>query len=168
MVEMLVAAFILAIGILGIVMLQAMSLRAARGSSNMGTAARIAGQIVDQAELEGRLSRLNITDANHPNPKLGDLSNLKYISEADDQDLPPEEFNIKGGAVDTSSDDLAISTPFFTVVTKRKGVTLPTGSTGVGRMSDFQVTVTFNDSVDAVTNKPIPRTFNLTRRIIHG
>jgi type II secretory pathway pseudopilin PulG len=168
MIEMLVAAFILAIGILGIVMLQAMSLRATRGSSNMGTAARVAGQIIDQAELEGRLSRLNITDANRLDPKLSDLSdfNLKYINEGPESELT-EVFNIKGGHVDENSQDPTVSTPFFTVITRRVEIPLPSESVGVGRMSDFQIRVTFTDSVDNANNE-ITRTFNLSRRIIHG
>jgi prepilin-type N-terminal cleavage/methylation domain-containing protein len=161
LIEMLVAAFILAIGILGILMLQAMSLRANRGSSNMGTATRVAERAVDQAELEGRLSRLNITDSNQANPSRGQLMDLKYIK---DGDIDTEYFDIKGEPVEESA-------KFFTVEIKRVEVQ-PVGSMGVGGMSDcgmsdFNVRVTFEDSVDA-TKTPIPRTFSLTRRITHG
>jgi prepilin-type N-terminal cleavage/methylation domain-containing protein len=164
MVEMLAAAFILAIGILGIVMLQAISLKASRGSANMGTAARVAGRVVDRAELEGRLSRLNITDSDLAAPSLDHFGPnfFKYINKSDDV---TEEFNIKGGPVEAESDDPTLSVPFFTVVTTR--VDRPTGSASLVKMSDFQVRVTFADNVDA-TKAPIPRTFNLTRRIIHG
>ena len=42
MIEMLMTAFVLAIGLLGLCMLQAMSLRASRGSRSLETAVQVA------------------------------------------------------------------------------------------------------------------------------
>ncbi|MDR1840382.1 MAG: prepilin-type N-terminal cleavage/methylation domain-containing protein [Holophagales bacterium] len=168
LIEMLVAATILAIGILGLTMLQAMSLRASRGSATMATAALVAEQIMDRAELEGRLSWLNITDANRVAPNRDiDLQNfnLKYINIKNGEKLE-ESFNLKGGLVVPDDPDPALSLPFFRVSTRR--VAVPTaGLVGsVGQMSDLSVRIEFSDSVE--NNQVNTRTFNLTRRIIHG
>lgn len=58
MVEMLMAAFIMAIGILGLTMLQTMSIRAAGGSKGLSTAVLIAEQVMDRVESNGRNSLL--------------------------------------------------------------------------------------------------------------
>jgi len=54
MVEMLMAAFILAIGILGLAALQTMSIRSATGSRGLTTAVLVAEQVLDQIEANGR------------------------------------------------------------------------------------------------------------------
>jgi len=166
--EMLAAAFIMAIGVLGILMLQAIALRATRGTSNLGTATRIAGQIIDQAEMEGRLSRLNITDGNRATASLSDLASfeLKYIKLGTDEQLV-EEYNVKGSLVDSGSPDPLVSTPFFTVATRRESIDTSGEASPVGAISDFQVRVTFSDEVGANKQK-VTRIFNLSRRIMHG
>ena len=172
LIEMLAAAFIMAIGILGILTLQMMAIRATRGTSNMGTAARIAGRIIDQAELEGRLSWLNITDGNKIAPSLEDLNGfqLKYINLDTSKELV-EQYNVKGGLigeVSEGSGDPMDNMVFFTVATRRESI--DTGDAlnqVVGSISDFKVRVTFADVVGP-DKQPITRTFNLSRRIIHG
>ena len=168
LVELLVAAFILAIGILGLAMLQTMALRANRNSINMVTAARLAARVMDQAELEGRLSWLNITDSNRTRPTLADLKNfgLKYIVISDER-TEVEVFNLEGGLVEIDSGDPRRNRPFFTVTTSRVPVPTTGGPNAVGHLSDIQVRVTFTDTVDH-TNQQITRSFNLTRRVIHG
>ena len=168
LIEMLAAAFIMAIGLLGILTLQMMAIRATRGTTNMSTAARIAGQIIDQAELEGRLSWLNITDGNKAAPSLGDLAGfqLKYIVLDSGKGLE-QAYNIKGDLVDSNSADPTVNTAFFTVVTRRESVSTAVAANPVGAMSDFRVRVTFADVVGA-NKQVVTRTFNLSRRIIHG
>jgi hypothetical protein len=168
---MLAAAFIMAIGILGILTLQMMAIRATRGTSNMGTAARIAGRIIDQAELEGRLSWLNITDGNKIAPSLGDLNGfqLKYINLDTDKELV-EQYNVKGGLIGEASEgsgDPMDNMVFFTVATRRESIDTGGALNPVGAISDFKVRVTFADAVGP-DKQPITRTFNLSRRIIHG
>lgn len=60
MVEMLMAAFILAIGVLGLTSLQVITLRSNLGSRSHETALRIGNQILDAAASEGRLSWNNL------------------------------------------------------------------------------------------------------------
>jgi len=162
MIEMLMTAFILAVGILGLTMLQTMSLKASRGSRSLTSAILVAEHVMDQVEMEGRLSWLNITDTNSANPTLADLPNLKYIVIPAAGSLV-EQFNSKGGPVDTASSDPTVSTSFFTVTTTR----VPAAAAVTGRISDVSVQVQFVDNVDR-TNTPIQRTVSLTRRIVHG
>jgi len=163
MVEMLMTAFILAVGILGLTMLQTMSLKASRGSQSLTTAVLVAEQVLDQADFEGRLSWLNLTNSNQAAPTLADLPNLRYLTiPAGGQFV--QTFNVRGGAVIVGSPDPLVSTPFFTVTTTR----MPSGAAAItGGISDVNVRVQFSDGVDA-NNAPIPRTVSLTRRIWHG
>jgi len=118
MIEMLITAFILAVGLLGLAMFQTMSLRASRGSRSVNTAVMVAEQIMDQAEMEGRLSWLNVTDSALTNGTLATLTNIKYLNIA----APlTEYFNSQGGPVDTTSADPALNTQFFTAVRGRGG-----------------------------------------------
>ena len=163
MIEMLITAFILAVGILGLTMLQTLSLRASRGSRSLASAILVAEQVMDRVEMEGRLSWLNLTDTNRSAPSIAtDLPNLRYIVIPAGGQLV-ETFNIKGGATDSASADPAVSTPFFTVTTTR----VPAAAVATGGMSDVSVQVQFVDMVDR-TNTPIQRTLSLTRRIVHG
>ncbi len=163
MVEMLLTAFILAIGILGLSMLQVMSLRGSRGGRSLGTAVLVAEAVMDRAEMEGRLSWLNKTDSKLANPVLS-TANLKYITLVSPNGAQVDVFNIKGRIPDPTSADLAEKATFFTATTKRSQ--LVTGAIN-GNLSDFSVVVEFQDQVDK-TNTPIVRSVTLTRRITHG
>jgi len=163
MIEMLMTAFVLAVGILGLTMLQTMSLKASRGSQSLTTAVLVAEQVMDQVDLEGRLSWLNLTSSNQITPTLADLPNLRYLVIPDGGQLV-ETFNSRGGVVDAGSPDPAVSAPFFTVTTTRQ----PSAAVMVtGGISDVNVQVQFADGLD-VNNLPIQRTVSLTRRIWHG
>lgn len=163
MIEMLMTAFILAVGILGLTMLQTMSLRAARGSQSLTTAVLVAEQVLDQADLEGRLSWLNLTNSNQATPTLADLPNLRYVTIPAGGEFV-QVFNGRGSAVDAASPDPVVSTPFYTVTTTR---TPSAAAMVTGGISDVNVRVQFADDVDA-NNAPIQRTVSLTRRIWHG
>ncbi len=156
MVELLMAAFVLAIGILGITMLQVMSLRTARGSQSLTTAVQVANRVMDQVELEGRLTWLNTTDTDLVTP--GTLSELQYLM---DDDVPVQTFNPQG----EFTADAAVSdkTVFYTVNTTKTLVT----DGASGRITDVTVAVQFADTVGD-SNVPITRTVTLTRRIVHG
>lgn len=159
MIEMLMAAFILAIGILGLTMLQVMSLRAAGGSRNLSTAVQVAERIMDQIEMEGRLTWLNLTDAVGSN---GEVTGLKYIGK-----LPldaEETFTAKGQVTDSSATDPIDRDPIFYATPTESE---PVGDAVTGKMHDYTVTVRFVDHVTAAST-PVERTVTITRRIIHG
>jgi type II secretory pathway pseudopilin PulG len=164
LVEMLVAAAILAVGLLGLAMLQAMSLKASKGSANAVAAALLAGQIMDRAELEGRLSWLNLTASNRTSPSLDDLYgfNLKYITIKSGERLE-EAFDVNGGPVDPD----ASAPVFFKTTTRREPVPAAGAPGSVGRMSDMSVRVEFSDGIGR-DNKAATRVVSLTRRIVHG
>jgi len=156
MVEMLMSAFILAIGILGLAMLQAMSLRASRGGKSLHTAVQLADGVMDQIEMEGRLGWLNITDSAYTTP--GTLSQLQYIGKG------TVYLGFDAMGVATTSAPVSDKPTAFYVATAVEGAAT-TGSTG--KYSDYTVTVTFVDQTTS-NGTPISRTVTLTRRVLHG
>lgn len=161
MVEMLMAAFIMAVGLLGLTLLQVMALRSTRGSRNLGLATLVAEQILDRAELEGRLSWLNLSTQTTPNLAT-DLPGLTYITLATGNSKV-EAFNIKGLPVVTNSSDPLESGTWFTATTTR--ATVPAATTG--SLSQFTVAVVFQEDV-AKDKTPLVRTVRISRVIIHG
>ena len=162
MVEMLMAAFVLSIGVLGIAMLQVMSLKASRGGQNLGIAVNLAEQLMDKVEMEGRLTYLNANITGYTTPgALGHTTsnptstfNLAYINQAQvDQyfSLDPAT----GQLVQTTSDGAL----FHATMTQ-------TLAAGTG-LSDVTVQVVFTDTVTA-TGAAITRTATVNRRILHG
>jgi len=156
MIEMLMAAFILAIGLLGLAMLQTMSLRTTRGGKSMTTAVLVAQRIMDQIEMEGRLSWLNVTDSNYTSP--GSLSHLQYV----DKGTVYQGFDATGAAASTAPVS-AKPTAFFVATTTETAVS--TGSTG--KVSDYTIVIEFVDEVSA-SGASISRNVKLVRRIVHG
>jgi len=156
LVEMLMAVFILGIGLLGLAMLQTMSLRSARGSRSMTTAVRIGGRILDQIEMEGRLSWLNITDSNYST--AASLSNLRYIGKG----VLYQGFDASGDAA-SQAPVASKPTAFFVATTTETAVS--TGSTGA--VSDYTVVIEFADQTGS-GNTPITRYVKMARRIVHG
>ena len=168
MIEMLMAAFILAVGLLGLCMLQTLSLRASGGSRNLITGTQVADREMDQVELQGRLSWLNITNSSSGAPALTDLgaANTNYLTLAlNTPSAPARSYNIQGGVIDASSADPRLRTPYFSATVTRIQDVGNAG--GTGQMSDFTVRVTFQDAVNG-QNLPILRQVSLTRRILHG
>jgi Tfp pilus assembly protein PilV len=157
MVEMLMAAFVLSIGILGLTLLQAMSLRVAAGGHNMGMAVQLAEKIMDQVELEGRLTYLNSNLTNQATP--GSLNGLAYIN----QPSVTQYYGLDSASSDVGNAVLLNSkTGSMFTVQMTQTVVAGTG------LSDVQVQVQFTDSINAITQAPVQRTVTLTRRILHG
>jgi prepilin-type N-terminal cleavage/methylation domain-containing protein len=159
LVEMLMTAFILAVGIMGLTLLQMMSLKGARGGKSLATAVQVGEMVMDQIEMEGRLSWLNITASNF-NPTA--LTSLQYVNQT--TLAIPLTFTIKGQVPVSSAPDPADSNAFYTVNFVRANDV----AAGTGAISDFTLTVAFSDAVNPTTNAAIPRTVMLTRRILHG
>lgn len=159
MVEMLVAAFIMAVGLLGLTALMTMSLRTITGSKSLSTAVQLAEQIMDQVELEGRLTYLNANMTEYQAP--GVLNGIQYI----DQAAIDQYFNVDpvtGHVVPTSAPVSGEAAPMFHANMSQAGVVAGTG------VSDVTVLVEFIDGINQTTNQPIRRTVTLTRRILHG
>lgn len=181
MIEMLMTAFILAVGILGLSMLQIMSLKASRGSRSLTTAVQVAEKVMDQVEMEGRLSWLSITDttlnaAGIAGAPLGGLQYVNLTPSVPNKTPTPtngfkEIFNIKGQKIPAASADPTDLVPYFTVWTfalpKDNGLVVGGGPTA--NMHDFIVIVEFADETNAsASNAKILRSATITRRIVHA
>ncbi len=174
LVEMLMTAFILAVGIMGLTMLQVMALKGSRGGRSLGTAVQVGEMVMDQIEMEGRLSWLNITATQVATPVA--LTKLQYVNKVPatiptsitigppPTPTPTATFTIKGQVPVANAPDPSDSTPFYNVYVAQNNV----GSAGTGIISDFTVNVSFADQVNQATSVAIPRTVVVTRRIIHG
>jgi hypothetical protein len=167
MVEMLMTAFILAVGIMGLTLLQVMSLRGARGGRSLSTAVQVGEMVMDQIEMEGRLSWLNITASKFAAPAA--LTTLRYVNQVPAAlptatSAPFATFTIKGEVPLAGAADPIDSTPFYNVAI---GQTNNTGLAATGVSSDFVVQVQFSDQADPAGAK-IYRYVTITRRILHG
>ncbi len=160
MIEMLMTAFIMAVGILGLTALQVMSLKATRGSRSLGTATLVAEQVLDLAEREGRLTWLSLVDTNAVNPTVP--AGLKYIN-LDAGASVVDTFNVKGVPVNAESSEVTETTTFFTATTTR----LPPATAVRGGLSELTVLVQFVDDADT-SGKGVTRVVRLTRMISHG
>jgi prepilin-type N-terminal cleavage/methylation domain-containing protein len=163
MIEMLMTAFIMAIGILGLSMLQVMSLKASRGGRSLSTAVLVSEHVMDQVEMEARLSWLNAT-SKYNVTSLADLPTLQYVSLADGGSRV-EFFNSKGGPT-IGNPDPADNLTYFTVTTT-KAVFVANAAGTNGALSDIKVQVQFTDQLDQAS-APVQRTVTLNRRIVHG
>jgi len=161
MIEMLMTAFILAIGLLGLCLLQTMSLRAAQGGTSMTTAVHVADAVMEQVELEGRMSWLNVSNASGAVTALPDPYYMNLAVRGKIQ----QYFNPHGDVSLSTSTDPTVSIKLFTVTTTR--LQDVGAASGTGQVSDYLVQVQFAESTTA-TGTPVQRTVMVTRRILHG
>jgi len=166
MIEMLMTAFVLAIGLLGLCMLQTLSLRGSRGSTSLTTAVHVATGVLDQIEMEGRLSWANIGDCTPLSGQTNASLGLQYLTLAKGASGGKFYFNIEGNPYDQNAPAGSLTNnQYFTVVVQHVDDVGNAG--GFGQVSDFSATVNFSETVDA-THAAVPRTVILTRRITHG
>ena len=169
MIEMLMTAFIMAIGILGLSMLQVMSIKASRGGRSLATAVLVSEHVMDRVELEGRLSWLNATGDSQTPTNADFVTPLRYVTLAGAPASVVDTFNSKGGPPNSASTDPAEQTTFYTVTTTRADLVAANAPTTNGAVSTFTVQVKFADQVDqSSAPKTIDRYVTLTRRITHG
>jgi hypothetical protein len=155
MVEMLMAAFVLAIGLLGLTTLQVMSLRTSTGSQNRHTAVRIADQVMDQIELEGRLGWLNQTASDYTPGTL----TYQFIGKGKTLYFA---FDNGGLPQSTAPVDVKPTGNFVATISETAQAAAVTGGS-----SDFTVLVEFKDQIGQA-GTIISRSVTLTRRILHG
>lgn len=155
MVEMLMAAFILAVGVLGIAMLQTLALSSRGNSKSMMTATRLGECIMDQVEEEGRSTWLNINNSQASAP--GNLPNLLYFPAGALPDNT-QYFDVNGGVLPT------VGNSFFTAMVVGRAVP---NLGAAGKLADVTVTVNYIDTLGA-NNLPIIRQVVITRRILHA
>lgn len=170
LVEVLVAAFVLAIGILGLTMLQVFAIRTNTSSGSMTKALAIANRTLETIALEGRRSMLWKTEGRTPK-----VSTTTFLGTA-----PVTRFITTSGKVFTS-ETAAVATGemVFTVNVVPSEVMVARGTVMVGSISTpvdvgfsslFSVDVRFLDQVVTTggATKSINRTVRLARRISHA
>lgn len=149
MVEMLMAAFILAIGILGLTMLQTLALHSNAGSKSMTSAIQVAEKVMDQAEALGRNSLLWARSGQTPPTTI----NPNYFGTATITSYA--KFN---GA--------SSSTPDYFTVTITPTV-VDAEYAGIGGLKLITVEVRWHESLDA-SGVPINRSVVISRRISYA
>lgn len=158
MVEMLMVALVMAIGLLGVASMQLVAIKAATGSQNLSTAALVADRIMDQVEVEGRLCWLNQTSSGTVNTG-NEPPNLLYFAGGTVPNGVTQSFDIKGNPVDAGS-----ASTIFTATITGAAVTSAGGTTG--RLADVTVVVQFTDIVQGT--QQIKRSMTLARRILYA
>jgi Tfp pilus assembly protein PilV len=148
MVEMLMAAFIMAIGLLGLAMLQTMALRSTTGSMSATSAILVAERVLDQAEALGRNSLLCSRTGNTV-PTL----NPNYFGST----TLTQNYNYDGTYNATASFYIVKVVPADVVVSVA----------GVGGIKLLTVIVTWNEGVNA-SNTVVPRNVTLSRRVSYA
>ena len=154
MVELMMVAVIMAIGLLGLTMLQAVSLSSGGTSKNRNTATLLGQRILDQVEAEGRVTWLNVSSSTQATP--GAVPNLLYFPLAGVPSNITQYFDFFGNPLAS-----ATGSTFKTVT---NGVAVA-NLASTGFLADVTVTVTFNDS--PVNGQTVSHTVTLTRRVIH-
>ena len=158
LVELLLAAFIMAVGLLGLAALETASLKSNNRSRGYNTAVLVAGHVLDAAEIEGRQSSMALVfgaaaPAYTPN----------YFGAA----AVNEQFTYRGRHLDATAVDPVDKTAFFTAKTTAvtpAGVTSPAAS---GSISVVTTVVTFQEA-SYPGGPTVTRTVTLTRNISHA
>lgn len=151
MVELLLAALVMGIGLLGLAMLQAMAIRNNTGSRSMSTAVLLAESILDDAQARGRSARI-FSQQGATIPTL-----FETIFTA------PSNFNCNfaGRRLPDTQDP----NPYFAVTTRPTPVAAPVAQ--VGGLVDLTVTVTWTEGVGP-NNTPRQRQVSMTRRMSYA
>lgn len=148
MIEMLVAAFMTAIGILGLTTLQTMSMRSRTGSKSLTTAVLVGQGILDQAEALGRNSLLCARNS-APVPTLSP----NYFGAG-----PPSQYYNFDGTAGTAG-------AYFTVNITTDDVVTPVSKFGGIKL--LTVDVLWSETLNA-TGTAVPRHAIISRRIAYA
>jgi type II secretory pathway pseudopilin PulG len=158
MIEMLMVAVILGVGLLGVAAQQLIAIRAVGGSTNLNTAAIVANRLLDQIEEEARLTWLNQTSTTTVQTGL-EPPNLYYLANAVPFTLAAQPFDALGNPLPAGT----ANPPFSAVVS---AVAVGTPGATMGTMMDVSVTVQFTDAVTAT--QTVTRSLCVSRRIVHA
>lgn len=171
LVELLMAAFVLGIGILGLTMLQLLTIRTNISSANMTRALGVAHRTLETVAMEGHRSMLWKTEGRAAVPTAG--TTYTYLG----QGKVTRYITGSGAILDSESAAKASGEVYYTVVVESSDTITATTMVssvptplGLGKSSVFNVTVSFTDEIitkDGVT-KILPRTVRLARRVSHA
>lgn len=147
MVELLMTAFILAVGILGLTMLQAMSMRGSAGSKNLNSAVMLGEGILESIQLEGRQRMLFLKYA-------GSAPTTTYFGTGD---IPLQYYAFDGTKLTDATNS------FYTVEIKSVDIAGHTSTAGGTRQ--FTLHIVFTDTVGSATTT---RQVTLTRQVAYA
>lgn len=152
MVELLMAAFILAIGILGLTSLQVMSLRFRGGSQSVNNAVLVGERVLDQAEALGRNTLLRCRSGETPATPSSTYFGINYFGTGPFTLY----FDFKGQS--------RASADYYTVTVTPSTLTTPVA--GLGGMALMTVQVAWTEAVagGGTTAKNV----TLTRRVAYA
>lgn len=148
------AAFILAIGILGLAMLQMMVIRYNGGSRASTTAIKIGEQVAEQIQTEGRQRLLFVRNGQA-------LATSSYFAT---NTTVYQYFDGTGAKQNITSAD---ANTIYTVAILKSDIC--TAVATVGGVKAFQITVAFSDVVDPKdSSKVIRKTLSFTRQVAYA
>ncbi len=149
MVELLLTAFILAVGVLGLTMLQVMSMRASSGGRALNTAVMVGEATLESIQSEGRQKSLFMKFG-------GTAPATTYFGAA----IAPQYYAFDGTVLPTQD------SAFFTVTITPADVV---AAGNAGRTRHFTVVVTFADTPNpANPTLTVTRTVTLSRQVAYA
>ena len=166
MVEFLMAAFIMAIGLLGLTALQILSLRSTTTSRGMSTSVLVADGIMERINTEARQSYLGMVFSSAP------TGATRYVAKAPVAPGVKPTDPVPAGAIvdyfDFAGTPLTSAAgAYYTVSTWVDSTVAGTGSTG--NTDTFMVRVEFNESPDPANPGQFAKhAINLTRTVVHA
>lgn len=164
MVEMLMAAFVLAIGILGLSMLQTMSLRSTTSSRGLNTAVLVAERVLDEIEANGRNSQLYVRAQPTMNPVTAGLTAVFTTPAVAPPAAPSRTYNFAGRL---ATGDPIDPTPYFRVYIQPQiaagdpGVVVPVP--GLGGVANMVVMIQWLEDGSGVARQVV-----LSRRVAYA
>lgn len=163
MVEFLMAAFIMAIGLLGLTALQTLALRSTTTSRGMSTSILVADGIMERINTEARQSYLGMVFNSAPAGATRYLGKAPVAAGVKPTDPIPanaivDYFDFAGTPLTSAVG------AYYTVSTWVDSQTIGSGSTDV-----FMVRVEFNESPDPTNpGQFVKHAINLTRTVVHA
>jgi prepilin-type N-terminal cleavage/methylation domain-containing protein len=157
MIEMLMAAFILSIGLLGLAALQVMVVKSGTVSKSRTTAIQVGQAILEAIDTEARQQRLFRTfdPGNASIPGLSTYFGGTAITGT---------YNIYGTPVNSSSSDPLEKATLFT--TSTLGTQVATGASATsGKTYQFAVTVNFTDTPNSANPTGTTRSMTFRRTV---
>lgn len=155
LVELLVAAFIMAVGLLGLAALETVALKSNTRSRGYNTGVLVASQVLDAAETQARQTLQTQTYG----------GTVTYSNDYFGAAPVVEQFTYKGLHPDATAANAVDKTAYFTATTTSANAGTYTGATG--KLAVVTTVVTFREA--STQGGPIvTRTVTLTRNINHG
>ena len=155
LVELLVAAFIMAVGLLGLAALENVAIKSSARSRGYNTAVLVASRVLDAAETQSRQSQQVASYG----------GSVTYANDYFSGNPVVEQFTFKGQHPDATAAALIDKTPYFTATTSSANAGNYSGA--VGKLAIVTTVVTFQEA-SYQGGPTVTRTITLSRTINHA